>query len=269
MVATTPCLCGNEFVGDSLVRGRSRIGENVDIRACSECGVLRTYPPPSIEELNRTIYASDEGYRDQVRFDQGFRCRMFLDFVSGFLRNAQPKMLDVACGAGQLLVEARRRGWNARGIDINERAVEFAREQRKVDVVSGTVDSLPMDELYDVITLRHALEHIDNPVGMLRMLTARLKDDGVICIEVPNRDGLYARILGPQWYGYGVSQHLWHFTPTSIKKVAERAGLKVNAISCRFCLDYPVPTFLRPMTELPGTICNLGDDMMAAFSKVR
>ncbi len=59
-------------------------------------------------------------------------------------------------------------------------------------------------QLYDLIILRHVLEHTYHPVRLVKYLSGHLAPDGVIYIEVPNLDLGCAKIFGKYWKGYYV-----------------------------------------------------------------
>jgi 2-polyprenyl-3-methyl-5-hydroxy-6-metoxy-1,4-benzoquinol methylase len=81
---------------------------------------------------------------------------------------------------------------------------------------------------YDVILLRHVLEHIHDPVAMLSDMARHLADDGVLYIEVPNLDSAYVRLFAERSNALFVPFHLFHFNALSLSRVIERAGLTAH-----------------------------------------
>ncbi|MBU0610105.1 MAG: class I SAM-dependent methyltransferase [Armatimonadetes bacterium] len=78
---------------------------------------------------------------------------------------------------------------------------------------------------YDIILLRHVLEHAHYPLQLLRGLRERLTEDGILCIEVPNLHSGCARLFGKHWKNYYVPRHIYHFTANSLREIAQLAGL--------------------------------------------
>ena len=264
-----PCVCGATEVGESIVRGRSRAGEAVDIRPCVQCGLARTYPPPRVERLNETVYQSEAGFADQVRDYSRFRgyAKRILSIIEARLgAGAGRTLLDVGCGIGALVAEAVDRGYAASGIDINDQATRYGRDTLGLPLHTGAVEALHESTMrYDLIVLSQVLEHLEAPAAALNDLSRLLKPGGHIAIESPNMAGLYPRILRAWWYPYGVSQHLWHFTPKTIGGVARAARLRLTFTAARRCVDYRQPEILTPLVDLPGTLLNLGDNFIAVF----
>lgn len=98
-------------------------------------------------------------------------------------------LLDVGCGAGELLAFATQRGLRASGIDHDAPNVERARE-RGLDVVAGDVLRPPIDgdRLYDVITMEHLIEHFQprEATSLLAEYGGRLRPGGRLILVTPN-----------------------------------------------------------------------------------
>lgn len=98
-------------------------------------------------------------------------------------------LLDVGCGAGELVAFAAQRGLRASGIDHDAPNVERARE-RGLDVVAGDVLRPPIDgdRLYNVITMEHLIEHFQpgEATGLLAEYGGRLRPGGRIILVTPN-----------------------------------------------------------------------------------
>lgn len=262
-----PCVCGSNDAGPHLVIGTSRQREPVDIRPCKTCGLARTFPGPPLDLVKQQIYSTEDGFRDQIRFMNRFRGGPILDPLERIVNSGGKRLLDVGCGIGQLLVAARSRGWDVSGIEFNDKAAQYGRDIFGLSISSRAVESYGSEnEKFDAVTLRHVLEHLEKPHETIASLVKLLKPGGALAVEVPNMAGFYPQILRAWWYGYGVSQHLWHFTPHTIEIIAKLAGCRVTHVSSRICLDYPGPLVLRRLTDLPGQLFNWGDDMVVVFT---
>jgi len=115
-------------------------------------------------------------------------------------------------------------------VEPDARAAEAARMQG-VTVQQTTAESaiLPAGA-YDVITLWHSLEHLNNPVAALRNLRPSLRDEGLLIVEVPNRAGWGAKLLGEHWYHWDLPRHRLHFSPAGLRLTLERAGFRVEHV---------------------------------------
>lgn len=263
-----PCMCGSTEVGRSVVYGHSRKGELIDIRPCTTCGTNRTYPPPVVAALKEGVYQSEAGFADQEHNLKRFRSYAWrlLDAAERHVRKRPRTLLDVGCGIGALLLEARERDWDVTGLELNDRAAEYARSYFGLNVISGSLEEHATAlGRFDAITLSQVLEHVEKPHSAIAGLVKLLNPGGIVAIESPNMNGLYPRLLGTIWYGYGVSQHLWHFTPKTISNVAKFGGVRLVETRARACLDYPLPAFFSPLVDAPGRFLNAGDNMVAVF----
>ena len=134
------------------------------------------------------------------------------------------RLLDVGCGSGGMLGVARALGWQTAGIEVDPdaagRALGFADEIHVGDVLSAPF----APGRFDVVTAFHVLEHVPDPVGVMRRMLAWLAPGGLLIVEVPNAGGLGAWLFGPAWSGLELPRHLSQFTPESLAAVAARAG---------------------------------------------
>jgi len=144
------------------------------------------------------------------------------------LGKGRPRLLDFGCGAGHFLAGMQRLGWEAVGIDMSETAVTAVRETIGV---AAFVGSLPHDELenatFDLLTMWHALEHVHDPLGILRQAHNLLIPQGRLIVAVPDFAGWPRRWFGSAWYGLDLPRHLTHFTPDTLVQMLDRAGFRV------------------------------------------
>jgi 2-polyprenyl-3-methyl-5-hydroxy-6-metoxy-1,4-benzoquinol methylase len=89
---------------------------------------------------------------------------------------------------------------------------------------------------FDVITLWHVLEHLDDFNLYVDRILEYLSTGGSLVIALPNCNALDARYYKASWAGYDVPRHLWHFTPATLKLLAEKHALEVRKMK-RLLLD--------------------------------
>ena len=136
-------------------------------------------------------------------------------------------LLDVGCGNGRFLILAQEMGWNVEGIDFDSQAVETAR-QRGLAVQLGGVEGLSNEqEKYDVITLSHVIEHIPDPLNLLRDIYRLLKLGGRLWLETPNIISLGHARFGANWRGLEPPRHLVLFTPDSLCQALKQVGFEM------------------------------------------
>src|SRR5579862_9203410 len=140
-------------------------------------------------------------------------------------------LLDVGCGNGDFLRRMHSLGWRASGVEPDPAAVACARS-RGLQVLNGTIRDVPDTSHYDVITLSHVIEHVADPVELLRQCGKRLRQNtGRIVLTTPNFQSLGSRWFGRHWRGLEVPRHLNIFSAGSLRTCISKAGLRVDFIS--------------------------------------
>jgi 2-polyprenyl-3-methyl-5-hydroxy-6-metoxy-1,4-benzoquinol methylase len=135
------------------------------------------------------------------------------------------KLLDVGCGAGAYLGFMRDQGWNVVGIDFDEEAVKNAREQFGVNAHSLQLEEMNFpDAHFDAITMNHLIEHVPDPIKLLRECQRVLKPNGSIVVTTPNSDSLGHQMYSKHWRGLEPPRHLHIFSPASLHLLARNAG---------------------------------------------
>ncbi len=198
---------------------------------CGRCGLVYQNPQPVFEDLRRRY---GEGYFDyELENDRNFFSLMLLGMRDvGFDklppgRFASPTFLDVGCATGMLVEHMRDLGWQARGVEICEDSVRYGVERRGVDIALGTLEENRFDDAsFSVVHFSHVIEHVPDPVGMLREVRRILTDDGMALITTPNVNGLQARLFGPRWRS-AIADHLTLFARRTLRRLLEQAGFRV------------------------------------------
>lgn len=158
-------------------------------------------------------------------------------------RHARPpgRLLDIGCGNGRILHLASRDGWHANGLELSP---ELARRTEAVtgcrvletsflDPGAAAIDGA----LFDVVILRHVLEHLPDTRLALGRIRSLLAPGGVAVLEFPNidapdlrmkrwleRKGLRRKRYGP---GY-VPGHCNEFCRQSFAFAARVSGLRID-----------------------------------------
>lgn len=136
------------------------------------------------------------------------------------------RLLDVGCGNGEYLADAQKRGWDAHGIDPDERALQHARAAG-VSVTHGDFNSVTFPESsFDFITCQQVIEHVHSPLSFLEKLHSWLKPGGSLWLGTPNFDSRLRKRFGADWHPLHPPQHLVILTPESIKTLLRQAGFK-------------------------------------------
>ncbi|MDG1698246.1 MAG: class I SAM-dependent methyltransferase [Polaribacter sp.] len=136
-------------------------------------------------------------------------------------------ILDVGAGTGDFLKICVANNWNISGVEPNSDA-------RKISKTKGVLLQKELDQLgdkqYDVITLWHVLEHVENLSSYIFKLKQLISDNGRLLIAVPNYKSYDAKYYKEFWAAYDVPRHLWHFSQQSIQKIFSFEKMSVEKI---------------------------------------
>lgn len=117
-------------------------------------------------------------------------------------------MIDVGCGNGDKLKQAAQLGWQTLGIEMDGSAVQAATEQG-LHVLQGGYELLDAYKgQADCVVCSHVLEHVHQPLVMLRLLIASLKPQGVLLLSAPNASSDLRFHYGESWRGLEAPRHL-------------------------------------------------------------
>jgi 2-polyprenyl-3-methyl-5-hydroxy-6-metoxy-1,4-benzoquinol methylase len=208
-----------------------------DIMQCPHCGLEQTWPRLTEVELKKLYerFYNWEGECDTTytKFRELFLSSTFYRFwlkwdgdISFHLRRGTGRLLDVGCNEGRGLTFYSINGFQAEGLEINERAAAVARRR------GFTVYNTPLEEFspanhYDVVVLANVLEHAFDPPAMLTQVRRLLSPQGQVWISCPNASSYWRRLFRRHWINWHVPFHLWHFSPATLKEVLGRAHFRV------------------------------------------
>lgn len=151
--------------------------------------------------------------------------------VMGLSAEKRGRLIDVGCGNGQFLVLMRDLGWEVLGVEPDMEAARVAEEKFGLTVIPSTLEEAKLpDASADAITMHHVIEHVYNPISLLRECWRVLRPGGTLVIVTPNLSSLGRRLFGSSWRGWEVPRHLFVFSPKSLKTCVGLVGLRVRTI---------------------------------------
>jgi methionine biosynthesis protein MetW len=133
-------------------------------------------------------------------------------------------LLDVGCGNGRAMDLLKTLGWQVEGIDADPNAVQRARS-RGLQVRQGSLEeqSYP-DSSFDVIIMSHVIEHVHDPLSLMKECYRILKPGGRLITVTPNAGGWGHARYGCFWRGLEPPRHLHIFSVSSLRLLSLRAG---------------------------------------------
>jgi SAM-dependent methyltransferase len=211
---------------EALSPSRHAPGAHGDLYACRDCGTIQQPSLPggaSLHELYRGMadaaYLGEEAGRRRT-------AQRLLDLLSRHLPSGA-RLLDVGCGPGLLLDEARRRGLRGVGLELSAASARHAREALGLDVREVSLEQLDPTERFDAIVLADVLEHLDDPVAAIEECAARLGEGGVLCVVTPDPASPAARLAGRRWWGY-LPGHANLLPRRTLREVITATGLVIS-----------------------------------------
>jgi len=134
------------------------------------------------------------------------------------------RLLDIGCGGGDLLVEARAAGYEGVGLDDSITLVAHARQRHGLEVHCGDPASFKPSAPFEIVVMSHVLEHVVRPLQMLESVRRVLVPGGILYVATPNIASWQARFAG--WASYE-PYHFVYFSPSTLTRALEQAGFRV------------------------------------------
>ncbi|MBV7272808.1 class I SAM-dependent methyltransferase [Clostridiaceae bacterium UIB06] len=234
------CNCNKGYVLHSqkmILPDDYLLDSNFDIVKCIQCGFIYLdsksvqkdydtyYECLSKYESDTTITGSGVTEGDNVRFDN------ISKHIEEVLNNKDASILDLGCANGGLLFSLRNRGYkNVVGLDPSKVCVSNVMN-KGIKALQGNILSSELYELskeyggFDCIVLSNVLEHIYDLSNAIKKVIECLKDDGILCIEVPNVLKYFEYFTLP--FQYFNIEHINHFDNISLNNL-----LLINGYSC-------------------------------------
>jgi len=222
-----PCnLCGASEV--EVIGDRDRDGHPLRTTICRRCGLVWSNPRPSGADVRR-YYSSEyridyKGHstpsmRHTARSGRGALNRYRA--LAPFLKPGN-RVLDAGAGGGEVVYVLRKLGFDASGLEPDEQYARHARETLGVPVATGFVqDAVFPPGSFDVVTMYHALEHVEDPSAILSRLRGWVVEDGVLLIEVPNVEAV---CIAPAHRFHFA--HFYHFNRVTLEALGRKAGFE-------------------------------------------
>jgi len=204
---------------------------------CGSCGFVSTYPFPDSAAID-AHYAQkfkQGNYQLLRKYSQSYN-RVYNDFIDVLDKalglNGEKmtglKVLDVGCFTGEFLcLMQERKDADVYGLELQADAVAIANQRLAGRVFKTDIfaENFPAKD-FDIITLLGIVEHVVDPVGLLKRSSQFLKPGGLLLIQTPNSGSFLARLLGKWWLPYAPVEHIHLFTKKSFRLALGELGFK-------------------------------------------
>jgi 2-polyprenyl-3-methyl-5-hydroxy-6-metoxy-1,4-benzoquinol methylase len=200
--------------------------EKAHLVKCDSCSFVFSQQIPTNQELIE--YYSGYGRNDYLSPLTIKRYNELLDKFETY-RNTN-NLLDVGCGIGYFLEEAKKRGWNVYGTEYTDEAVKICKA-KGISIEQGILNTANYKEIeFDVITSFEVIEHINNPKEEISNFHTLLRQGGLVYVTTPNFNSLLRYRLKADYNVICYPEHLSYYTPKTISKLFTGQGFKTQKI---------------------------------------
>ena len=241
MVHHAACpLCGSSDISlNSKSTDNFVSKKEFDVFKCNACDFHFTQDYP--EETEIAKFYESESYISHSNTSEGFSNKLYL-IARGVMLGKKKSLilkltglktgtlLDIGSGTGYFAAAMKKTGWNAEGIEINEKARNFSRSHFGIETNGPDKILSYAPASFDCITLWHVLEHLHDPFYYAHEIYRLLKPGAYCVIALPNCNSYDAMFYKQFWAAWDVPRHLWHFSSLTFRLFAEKSGFILESI---------------------------------------
>jgi SAM-dependent methyltransferase len=235
-----PVCEGNAFVpGSEIFDDRYGEPNRYQLARCESCGHMATAPRLRESDLP-ALYGTYYPRKSIVAADVSSQAAKVRRPFAGFARwwngtdnqgqysvRSGEIMLDVGCGSGVSLLEAKALGATTFGIEADPNVKSIASALGLIVHFGSLLDRPFPERHFDLIIMNQVIEHLPDPDRALQALTERLAPTGRMVLVFPNSTSLWRRLSGNRWINWHVPYHLHHFERKSFERMVRRCGLEI------------------------------------------
>ena len=220
---------------------------------CSSCGCLQIkdfpnslskyYPPEymsfskpklptsffavSFIRRQRLAYTLEEKSFIGILFSLLFGATSLPEWVKKTKLKPNSNILEVGCGVGRILLKLRRKGFsNLYGVDpFIENDIFY---KCGVKIFKKDINSL--DGKFDFVLLHHSLEHMPNPLPVLKKLYSILKSDSFVVIRIPTVSSFAWKKYKTNWFHLDAPRHFFLHSIKRMQILANKSGFRITDI---------------------------------------
>lgn len=196
--------------------------EKANLCKCESCNFIFSCKKPEVSELEK--FYNSYGTNNYLSPLTIKRYNQLLDQFEIYRKTN--KILDVGCGIGYFLEEAKKRDWEVYGTELSKKSAEIC-SGKGIKIKEGILDSKNYEPgMFDIITSIEVIEHINNPLEELKNFNSILRKGGLVYVTTPNFNSLLRYRLKSAYNIITYPEHLCYYTPKTLNKLFKISGFK-------------------------------------------
>jgi len=198
---------------------------------CKKCGFVFIDKIPTEEELQDCY--SEYSYKEEEQLSSitMINYHKLLNEFEEYRKTN--KILEVGCGRGWFLYEARKRGWNIYGTEYSDTAVKLC-EDLEIEMRKGALNPEQFSfSDFDIIVSSEVLEHINyNPNEEINNIYKLLRPGGLFYCTTPNFNSLLRYYKKENCRIIAYPEHLSYYTKTTLNFLLRKNNFKLKKFLC-------------------------------------
>lgn len=223
--------------------------QGFNIVRCRSCTMVYVNPRLRNEEVydiyRKNYFTSGECGYENYELTDHLRNKTFQRWYHDIEPNLLLKTgiaLDVGCASGNFLRLLSQKGWDVKGIELDQDMFENVKQQDH-DVSNTPLEYYESSTKFQLITLFDVIEHLPYLNKDLKKLSGLLDNKGSIVLVTPNINSMQHRLFGKNWFQFKPKEHIYYFSSKTLEQVVKPYGLKIKYVSS--CGQYADFSFLH------------------------
>lgn len=225
-------------------------------RKCAQCGLIFISPRPTLDEIEQ-LYSHDHAHLSaEDHISSSFVKRLYARHTLKLLRNyaREGSLLEIGCGAGYFLDEARKCGFTPSGIELNAIQADFIQQALHISCEKSVFGPHSFREKkFDVVYHCDVLSHFFDPVAIFETIHAKLNTHGLLVFETGNLADVSQKYLSAvERFQY--PDHLFFFGEETLRALLERTGFElVKSYHYNILPQLKIQKFIHAYTQRKTT----------------
>jgi SAM-dependent methyltransferase len=259
-------LCGS---ADARMVYEGKRFASYGVKSCCRCGMYFLSSRPT-EQAILSLYLQDDyfsgaeqGYTDYAAQEPALRAtlRRLLQTLAACGKTGGD-LLEIGCGYGYLLDEARPYFKRRIGIYFSARAVEQARS-RADQVYRGGIEAIEEPEPFDCAIAIYVIEHVYHPQDFISGLLERLRPGGCLLIATPDIGSYWRKLMGSRWPSFRLPEHVLYFDKWTQTRLLDQCGVQDIEV-VPYPHAFPPPLIAAKLGLNLPSYCNQGSFWLPA-----